>query len=223
MVATLSPVTPAVVATKVADVAPAATVTLAGTLAAPSSLDSPMAAPPAGAAELSVTVPEDDVPPPTVVGLRETLKRTGELIVRATVFVTAPALAVIVAVVMFATATVVTVNVAVVAPAPTVTLAGTVAAGLSDERFTANPPACAGALRVTVPVDEAPPAREVGVSVTEERASTVGLMVSAAVFVAPFAVAVTVAVTLFGGADVATLKAAVVAPLTTVTFAGTVA
>src|SRR5712664_4034077 len=60
-----------VLTVKVALIAPAATVTLDGTLAAVVLLlESVTCAPPAGAAPLSVTVPvEDCVPPTTLVGL----------------------------------------------------------------------------------------------------------------------------------------------------------
>jgi hypothetical protein len=61
-----------VVIVNVAVVAPAATVTLAGTVADALLLDKLTAAPPVGAALLSVTVPVDEVPPVTVVGLKLT-------------------------------------------------------------------------------------------------------------------------------------------------------
>ena len=66
------------------------------------------------------------------------------------------------------TTLVVTVNVAVVAPAATVTLAGTVAARLLLDKVTTAPPAGAGPLRVTVPVDGLPPITLVGFTVTED-------------------------------------------------------
>jgi hypothetical protein len=59
-----------VVTAKVAVVAPAAGVTLAGTWAALLLLPSAMVMPPAGAGALSVTVPMDELPPSTFVGFR---------------------------------------------------------------------------------------------------------------------------------------------------------
>jgi hypothetical protein len=56
---------------KLAAVAPAATVTLAGTVAAAWLLDKVTAAPPEGATPLNVTVPVETLPPTTLVGLSE--------------------------------------------------------------------------------------------------------------------------------------------------------
>src|SRR5947207_14192308 len=68
-----------------------------------------------------------------------------------------------------ATALVLIVKVAVVLAAGTVTLEGTLAAVLLLESVTCAPPAGAGPLSVTVPVEEFPPATLVGFSASEER------------------------------------------------------
>jgi len=61
-----------------------------------------------------------------------------------------------------------TVNAALVAPAAIVTLAGTLAAVvLLLESATCAPPAGAGPLNVTVPVDEFPPVALVGFNASE--------------------------------------------------------
>ena len=79
---------------------------------------------------------------------------------------------------------VVTMKVAVAAFGATVTLAGTVAAAvLLLNRVTAAPPAGAGPVRVTVPVDEVAPITEVGLRVTEVNVAAVTVRV--AVLVAP--------------------------------------
>ena len=67
------------------------------------------------------------------------------------------------------TAPVLTVNVALLAPAAIVTLADTLAAPLLLESSTCAPPASAGPLSVTVPVEGDPPVTLVGFSVSEER------------------------------------------------------
>jgi hypothetical protein len=78
-----------VVTVKVAVVAFAATVTLAGTCAAAGLLvESATTAPPDGAALVNVTVPVADVPPITVVGLRVTVLRTAEVTVKLAIWVT---------------------------------------------------------------------------------------------------------------------------------------
>ena len=64
-----------VLTVKVAPVAPAETVTLAGTLAAALLLESATCAPPAGAAPLKVTVPVEEFPPVTLVGFSEIEER----------------------------------------------------------------------------------------------------------------------------------------------------
>lgn len=77
-----------------------------------------------------------------------------------------------------------TVKVALVAPAATVTLEGTLAAPvLLLESMTCTPPAGAGPLSVTVPVEELPPVTVEGLSVSEERLG--GITVSEAVSVTP--------------------------------------
>ena len=83
-----------------------------------------------------------------------------------------------------APADVATVKVAELPPAGTVTLAGTLATeDLLLDSATTVPPAGAGPLRVTVPVEEVPASTAEGESVNED--STGGLMVTAAVFVMP--------------------------------------
>ena len=62
-----------------------------------------------------------------------------------------------------------TVKVTLLLPAGTVTLEGTLAAALLLESVTCAPPAGAGPLSVTVPVDDcAPPTTLVGFNVSEE-------------------------------------------------------
>jgi len=75
-----------VLTVKVAVAAPAATVTLAGTVAADVLLlVSVTAAPPVGAAPLSVTVPVDEAPPVADVGFTLTELTTGGVTVRVAV------------------------------------------------------------------------------------------------------------------------------------------
>ena len=69
--------TEVVVTVTLADVAPAATVTLLGTEAADESSESVTTVPPLGAAALNVTVPVEELPPTTVVGLTEIAESDG--------------------------------------------------------------------------------------------------------------------------------------------------
>jgi hypothetical protein len=153
-----------VVAANVAVVAPAATVTEAGTWATAVLLEVRVTtAPPVGAGLSSVTVPVEDSPPSIAAGARPTEVRTGACTVRVAVRLTLLKRAVIVTDAFESTATDVAVKVAVVAPAATVTDAGTWAAAvLLELRETTAPPVGAGPLRVTVPVEGLPPTTEVG-------------------------------------------------------------
>src|SRR5947209_10320106 len=119
------------------------------------------------------------------------------------------------------TGVVLTVKVAVVPPAGTVTLAGTVAAPvLLLDRLTTAPPLGAGALSVTVPVEELPPVTLDGLRLREE--SVGGVTVSEGVRVAPLAPEVVAMVDEVIG-DALTVLAALVLPARNVTLAGTVA
>ena len=81
--------TPKVVVVKVAVVAPAATVTLAGTCAADVLLlDRVTTAPPVGARPVKVTVPVDEFPPTSAVGLSTTEVRVAGVTVNVEVLAT---------------------------------------------------------------------------------------------------------------------------------------
>ena len=83
--------TGAVVTVNVAVVAFGAIVTLAGTLAAAVLLlPSVTSAPPAGAGPFSVTVPVDELPPRTDVGLKDTELSVAAVTVKVAVLVTNP-------------------------------------------------------------------------------------------------------------------------------------
>jgi len=78
MVTVVEEATALVLTVNVALVAPAATVTLDGTVdAAALLLESATVAPPAGAAPLNVTVPVEEFPPVTLVGFSESDERVG--------------------------------------------------------------------------------------------------------------------------------------------------
>jgi len=169
-----------VVTAKVALVAPAPTVTLAGTVATPEfELARLTRSPALGAALVKVAVPVAEAPPVTVAGFRVIALRlagggTG-LTVSTAVRVTPPKVPEIDNAVVAVTLVVVIEKVALVAPAAMVTLAGTVATAVfALLRPTTAPPAGAPAVSVTVPCDELPPTTEVGVTLTEDKLATGG-------------------------------------------------
>lgn len=149
-------VTVRVVIVKAADVAPAATVTLAGTVPIVVDDDARVTtAPPVGAGDVNTTVPVTGTPPVTDVTTVVRLDKTaaGGVTVMVAVPVDPFVVAVIVTLVFALTVPAVIVNVAVRVPARTVTDTGTLAtAGLLDERVTTFPPTGALVDRVIVPV-----------------------------------------------------------------------
>jgi hypothetical protein len=154
--------TPEVLIEKVALVAPATTVTLDCTVALVLLVDKLTPTPPTAAGPLNVTVPTDFLPPRTDDGESVTLNSDGGVIERAAVFVTVPKLLEIVADFELCRARVVTAKVADEEPDATVTVLGTAALELLDDKLTTNPPAGAGPLNVTVPVLVLPPVTVVG-------------------------------------------------------------
>src|SRR5467141_3590883 len=181
MLTVVDAATALVLTVNVALVAPAATVTLDGVLATfVLLLESVTTAPPEGAAPLNVTVPVEEFPPVTLVGLTESEESVGAgggtgVTVSDADLVTPLYIPEMVTVVDAATALVLTVNVALVAPAATVTLDGVLAAVvLLLESVTTAPPEGAAPLSVTVPVEEFPPVTLVGFTETEERVTDAG-------------------------------------------------
>ncbi len=123
--------------------------------------------PPEGADRLNVASPLHNVPPKTVDGVMAKLTRVGgdRLILRIALSDDPLQLVVIVACVEAATGRVVTSKIASVLPEEIKLLAGVTAFGLFDLNVTTCPPGCAGLLRVTNPLEDAPPVTVEGVSV----------------------------------------------------------
>lgn len=216
-------VTTLVFTVKVALVRPAATVTLLGTVATEVLLlESDTVTPPVGATPFRVTVPVDVLPPLTVVGFRLVAESDGRVTVRFAFCVAPLNEAEILTEADPETGTVVTAKVALVAPAATVTFAGAEAfAELLLEMVTTEPPAAAGPLRVTVPVEALPPMTDVGLREIDFRASCCRFRF--AVLVVPFKDALMVTDVDLVTAAVVMVNVALVAPPATVTLAGTVA
>lgn len=210
------------VTVKVALVAPARIVTVAGTVATVVVPDESVTLkPPAGAGLEMATVPVDGVPPGTDVGFSDRPLTVGAVTVRVVCCgVPVPRVAVIVAVAFVATAVVVIGKVAVGWPAVTETDPGTVAEPAFDDRVTVSPPAGAGPLSVTVPVEAVPPTTEVGFTATVVSVGASTVKVALAVL-AP-TVAVMIAGVFVPTAVVVALKVAAKFPAVTVTEAGTV-
>jgi hypothetical protein len=182
MVALFALLTARVVIVKVAVVAPAATVTFAGTTALVLLLESAIIAPALGAPLVNVTVPCDALPPVTVVGLTLTEDRLagtggggGGPTLSDAVLVTPLKDAEIVTLLVVLTVTVLMVKLALVEPAATVTLAGVEATpGLLLDAVTSAPPLGAALLNVTVPCELFPPTRLVGFSDSDESVGDAG-------------------------------------------------
>ena len=140
-------------------------------------LDSATAKPPAGAAEVRVIVPCEDVPPVTVVGFTDTAERlagaAGGVTVSVALRVAPPKVPVMVTGVEAVTDVVLTGNVALVTPDATVTLAGTVAVVVLLESVTTAPPAGAADVSVAVADEVSPPTMLVGLSVIAESVGAV--------------------------------------------------
>jgi hypothetical protein len=214
-----------VAAVKVAVVAPAATVTLAGTDAtAVLELVSDTTAPPGDAAAASVTVPVEELPPATVDGLNVTVETAGigGLTVSEAVFATLEYNPEIVTAVDDATDRVGTVTWVDVAAAGTVAVATTVAADVLElDIETAAPPGGALPVRMIVAVELTPPTTIAGLTATLERAA--GSTVNTAVFAAPEETAEIVTEAEEATPSVVTVNVVLEEPAGTVMLAGTVA
>jgi hypothetical protein len=162
----------------------AAIVTVAGTIAAPSELVVETIALPGGALPLSVSVPVEEAPPPTVVGLNVTVVSAAGVAEIATVFDTPASVAVSVEDAFAATPSVVTVKVTLVAFVATVTDTGTVAQVVSElDSATAKPDEAAFPFKVSVPVTLLPPTTGLALRDTADRDA--GCTVRMSLFVVP--------------------------------------
>jgi hypothetical protein len=151
---------------KVADVWPAATVTVDGTEADVPVLLMATTSPAVGAGPVIVTTAELELPPITDDGVNVIASTVGRFTLSVAVFVTPFADALSVAVTFDATETVDADVTALDAPSTTVIDAGTTTEGLLDDNATTNPPAGAGPASVTETSAELPPITDPGVTVS---------------------------------------------------------
>ena len=129
--------------------------------------------------------------------------------------------AVICALVSVLTVAAVAVNTALAAPEATVTEAGTVTFALLLDRLTGSPPTEAAAVNFTVQLLVPAPVSDAGLQLIPLNASA-AFTVTAAVAVAPDALAVTVTLCNVEALPAVAVNVALVAPEATVTEAGTV-
>jgi hypothetical protein len=223
-------VTALVAIAKVALVVPGAIETPAGTVAAVVLLlDRDTAKPPAGAGDVSVTVPCDEAPPVTLAGFTVRVESDAAaegVTVRSAVRETPLAEAVMVVVRVTGPARVETGNVPLDSPPWTIIVAGTVAAAVFElDNETTSPPAGAPTERKTVPVTGFPPSTDAGETPSDAgpMGGGGGVTVSVALRVTPPKAPVIVADVDAVTEAVLTVNVALKAPAGTVTLAGTAA
>jgi hypothetical protein len=154
IVAVVTAETAVVLTVNVAEILPAAIVTVDGTVALVLLEDNETTIPPEPASVLTATVPIEGDPPWTEVGAKlKPLSPVG-VTVSAVVIVSTPKDAVMVAVDVVDTEEVDIVKVSVVAPPGINKLLGTVTPVELDERLTVIPPGCDGWASVTGPTDD---------------------------------------------------------------------
>lgn len=170
--------TPMVGTLNVAEALPDAILMDLGTVAEVPLLESETTTPPLPAGPFKTTVPVELAPPKTIDGVTDTIANIGVVSVRLVVWDWPFKLPVIVAAVCLLIPTVTMVNVAKFCPAVTVTVVGTITAGLLLEREITVPPNPAGPLRIMVPIEEFPPTTEAGFRVTDD--SFAGVIVKVA-------------------------------------------
>jgi hypothetical protein len=168
-----------------------------------------------------VTVPVDEDPVATDVGLRVRAVTVGAVMPKVPVPLLEFSVAVTVAVRLVATAVVVAVKVVLVAPDGTVTELGTTALAVLLERLTTWPEEAALLVIVIVPVEETVPKTVEGLKINEENVGAV--TVSVAVRLVPESVALITGEASAVTAEVVIVNVAVVAPDATVTELGTAA